>query len=98
MDIAALNDIHAAFGEPISWQQDSAQMNVAAVVLNAGGDDPIGDGMSVRQRGYEVQKSDLPFEPRHADIITDSGQQWRVIDVMEYDEANAWRVQVESAA
>jgi hypothetical protein len=95
MDTAALNDIHAAFAQPISWQQDAAQVNAVAVVFNARGDDPIGDGMSVRQRGYEIQQNALPFEPRNGAIITDAGTQWRVIDVMEYDEARAWRVQVE---
>ncbi len=97
MDAAALADIHSSFAQPVTWQQDSASVSVTAVPFNARGDDQIGVGMSVRQRGYEVQLADLPFEPRYGDVITDSGKLWRVIDVMEYEEANAWRVQVESA-
>ena len=97
MDAAALADIHAAFAQSVAWEHDSFVVDVPAVPFNARGDDQIGVGMSVRQRGYEVRKCDLPFEPVYGDIITDADKQWRVIDVMEYDEANAWRVQVESA-
>lgn len=97
MDAAALADIHAAFAQPVTWRQDGTIVDVSAVLFNGHGDDPIGVGMSVRRRGYEVRKADLPFDPRSGDNITDSGQQWRVIDVMEYDEAAAWRVHVESA-
>lgn len=96
-DAEMLADIHAAFAEPITWQQDSTIVSVTAVPFDAGGDDQIGVGMSVRQRGYEVQLADLPFEPRNGDIITDNGRSWRVIDAMEYEEACAWRVQVEIA-
>lgn len=98
MDAAALADIHSAFAQPVSWQQDALTVNVTAIAYNARGDDQIGVGMSVRQRGYEVAQSSLPFEPRYGDIITDDGLTWRVIDVMDYAEATAWRVQVESAA
>lgn len=98
MDAAALADIHSAFAQPVSWQQDAVTVAVSAVLFNARGDDPIGVGMSVRQRGYEIPVADLPFEPRYGDRITDAGKVWRVIDVMDYEEAEAWRVQVESAA
>lgn len=97
MDGAALASIHSAFAQPVTWQQDGVSVDVTAVPFNAHGDDPIGVGMSVRQKGYEVPYSSLPFEPRYGDIITQSGRAWRIIDVMEYDEAEAWRVQVESA-
>lgn len=97
MDAAALADIHSAFAQPVSWQQDAVSVNVTAIAYNARGDDQIGVGMSVRQKGYEVSQASLPFDPRHGDIITDDGLSWRVIDVMDYAEATAWRVQVESA-
>ena len=97
MDAAALADIHSAFAQPVSWQQDAATVNVTAIAFNARGDNQIGVGMSVRQRGYEVTQASLPFVPRHGDIIIDDGLSWRVIDVMDYAEATAWRVQVESA-
>ena len=61
------------------------------------GDDPIGVGRSVRQKGYEVRKADLPFAPVNGDLIICEGCDWRVIDMMDYEEADAWRVFVEKA-
>lgn len=100
MDAAALADIHSAFAQPVSWQQDAVSVDVTAIPFNDRGDDPIGVGASVRKKGFEVPYSSLPFEPRYGDILTEteSGHTWRVIDYMDYDEALAWRVQVESAA
>jgi hypothetical protein len=95
MDMSALSDIAAAFAQPVTWQQNGQTVPAAAVAFNTRGDDPIGTGNSVRQRGFEIPKASLPFEPANGDLITDDGQQWRVIDVMDYDEARAWRVQVE---
>jgi hypothetical protein len=97
MDISALSDIAAAFAQPVTWNQKSGLSNYAtsAVAFNARGDDPIGTGNSVRQRGYEIPKASLPFQPANGDTITADGQQYRVIDVMDYEEARAWRVQVE---
>lgn len=95
MDLSALTDIAAAFSQPVTWTQNPTVVNVRAVLFNARGDDPIGTGMSVRQRGYEIPQAALPFEPKNGDVISDAGQDWRVIDVMDYEEALAWRVQVE---
>jgi hypothetical protein len=95
MDISALSDIAAAFAQPVTWKQNAQTVPAQAVAFNARGDDPIGTGNSVRQRGYEIPKASLPFQPANGDTITDDGQQYRVIDVMDYEEARSWRVQVE---
>jgi hypothetical protein len=95
MDISALSDIAAAFAQPVTWKQNAQTVATKAVAFNARGDDPIGTGNSVRQHGYEIPKVSLPFQPANGDTITDDGQQYRVIDVMDYEEARAWRVQVE---
>jgi hypothetical protein len=97
-DLAALQAIHDAFAVPVEWTQGSTVVSdISAIAFHDPGDDPIGVGRSVRQKGFEARKSDLPFEPALDDQIDDAGVIWRVIDVMDYEEAAAWRVMVEKA-
>jgi hypothetical protein len=98
VDAAALADIRAAYEQPVDWSQDGTTIvGVMGTLFHQGGDDPFGTGGSVRRRGYEVPVALLPFRPRNGDQIVDAGEAWRVIDVVDYEEALAWRVMVERA-
>ena len=97
-DSAALKAIHDAFAVSAEWMQGSDVVaDISIVPFHDAGDDPIGVGRSVRQKGYEVRKADLPFNPVNGDLIICEGSDWRVIDMMDYEEADAWRVFVEKA-
>lgn len=95
---AALLAIHRAFAVDAEWDQGSTPVALTVVPFHGAGDDPIGVGHSVRQKGFEVRKADLPTRPTSSDRITVDGAVWAVIDVMDYEEADAWRVMVERAA
>jgi hypothetical protein len=89
---SALSAIHTAFAQPVTWQQQGeADVTCTAVLSHAA----ESDYSSVRRRGYEVPVADLPFRPRNGDIVLDAGAAWRVIEVIDYDEAKAWRVFVD---
>lgn len=97
-DAAALQAIHDAFAVAADWTQGASVISEIRIVpFHDAGDDPIGVGRSVRQKGYEVRKADLPFVPANDDVIDAEGKIWRVIDMMDYEEADAWRVMVEKA-
>jgi hypothetical protein len=88
----ALSAIHGAFAQPVTWhQQGEAEVTCTAVLFHGA----ESDYSSVRRRGYEVPLSSLPFKPKNGDIVLDDGVAWRVIEVIDYDEAKAWRVFVD---
>ena len=95
MDSAGLAAIHAAFAVDIEWLQDGVAIQTSAIPFHAAGDDPIGVGLSVRQKGFEVRRADIAFKPQSGAEIEAEGVVWRVIDVIDYEEADAWRVMVE---
>lgn len=93
---SSLADIHAAFALPVTWRQEGeAPVECTAVPFHDPGD--RGFGRSVGRKGFEVPKELLPFEPENDDIVVDGTDVWRVIEVINYREANAWRVFVEEA-
>ena len=102
-DLAMLDDLHLAFSEdlPALWEQDGTSVpGVTLIEIHDAADLPYGQRGSVRQLGYEVRKSSLPFEPRQDDIISlaeGAGPFYRVVEVQPYPEADAWRVWVEEA-
>lgn len=98
-DAQALAAIHAAFAEPADWQQDSlAPVACTVVPFHAPGELAFGRGTSAGRKGFEVPKTALPFRPINGDIVTVDTVVWRVIEVIDYREASAWRVFVEEAA
>lgn len=96
---AAAADIHAAFAdaiinvEPVS---SAAIVGISAVEVNLEGDDPFGDGRSVRQHGYEVQKIDVPTKPANGTKIVHGAANYRIIEVREGRDVGAWLLMVES--
>ena len=94
-DVAALAAIHDTFCVAAVWHQDGQAVSVTVVPFHSAGDDPFGVGGSVRRKGFEIPVAQIAFRPRNGDQIDVSGVLWRVIDVMEYEEALAWRVMVE---
>lgn len=85
---AATIDVLPNSGPPLT--------NISAIWFDYAGDDPFGDGRSVRQRGYEVQKSDVPNRPLNGTIIVAVAGRFRVIEVRDVQDALAWAVMVES--
>jgi hypothetical protein len=99
MSSAALASIHAAFAQSVSWRQDGeSPFDCTAILFHGIPNSHYDAGSSVRKRGYEVQTSALPFRPRNGDLVIDDGTAWRVIEVIDYDEAEAWRVYVDKRA
>lgn len=97
--MSALAAIHTAFARAVEWRQDGQNaLNCTAVKFTPRAEHlPFSDGGSLASRGYEVPQTSLPFRPRRGDTITDAGTTWRIIQVQEYDIAEAWRVHVERA-
>lgn len=98
-DLQSLDAINAAFAGPVTYAQGATVLaDVPAIPMNNAGAGLFGDGGNIRQRGYEIQWADLPgLTPVNGDLITDDGQQWRVLEVINYREAAAWRLPVEEA-
>jgi hypothetical protein len=89
---SALSAIHTAFAQPVTWQQQGETDVTCTAIVFHGGESEFS---TVRRRGYEVPVADLPFKPKNGDLVIDGGTAWRVIEVIDYDEASAWRVFVD---
>lgn len=97
---AAAADIHSAFADAeinIEPKAGAAIVGVAAVELDYEGDEPFGDGRSLRQHGYEVRKADVPDKPSNGTKIVHGANDYRVIEVRDGRDVGAWLMMVEKA-
>lgn len=95
----AADVIHDAFATVTLTYTPSAGPavpGIAAIPMDWRGDDPLGDGRSVRQRGYEIRKAAVTGKPQNGAAITIGSAQFRVIEVEDRAEAGAWALWVES--
>ena len=96
---AAADEIHAAFADvTIALQPKIGPMitGIPAVALDFSGDDPLGEGRSVSQRGFEVQYSALDERPVNGTTVIVDDEQLRIIEVDDRDAVGAWWLMVEA--
>lgn len=68
---------------------------IKVIPIERGGDDPFGEGRSVKQQGYEIAYAKLTGEPGNGDTVTEATAEFAVIEVEHNREAAAWVVMVE---
>lgn len=95
-DAAALA-LHRAFAKPVRFtMRNFADLQVHAVRTHG----PAGltfDDQSARELSFEIRKEDLPKRPVEGNTLTENdgaGPCWQVIEVIDLDEVDAWRVVV----
>lgn len=96
-DLQELADNRAEFAGPVTFTQGATvRPDVDAVPMNGAGAGLYGDGGNIRQRAFEIGWDKLPgITPKNGDLIDDGDTVWRVIEVINYREAAAWRLPVE---
>lgn len=97
---AAAADIHAEFADAILTIEPAASaaiVGVPAIEVDYPGDDPFGDGGSVRQHGFEIRKSAVPAVPRNGTIISRGSDRYRIVEVRNSRAVGAWLMMVEEA-
>lgn len=95
---AAADDIHAEFSAAtitVEPRSRAAIVGVAAVEVDYQGDEPMGAGMSVRQHGFEVRKSDVPDKPSNGTKIVHGSAFYRVVEVRDGRDVGVWLMMVE---
>lgn len=98
---AAAADIHAEFTNAIITIEPKLTaplVDIPAIKVEFPGDDPFADGMSVRQRGYEVRKSDVPDKPANGWVIVDGTARHSIIEVRNQADTGSWVLMVEAAS
>lgn len=90
--------IHAEFAVEVVYAAAALRPDgIVPAVRTQAGAPVFGDVQSVRQRAYELQMADLTRRPIDGDTVTDAGTDYRVIDVIDRDDVDAWVVMVEAA-
>jgi hypothetical protein len=98
-EATAAADIHAAFGEPITYTGAGlTDAEIIAIRSDTAALPFDGPGNTLRQVSYEVQKSDLPERPRLGNTISDATGIWSVNDITERTDVAAWVLIVDRAA
>lgn len=90
---AAASDIHAAFATAtisIVPASGAPTNDVPAIPVA-----PMGENMSIRQRGYDVLKSDVPDKPRKGAAVHVGAEVLRVIETDDLPAVGSWRIMVE---
>lgn len=95
----AAADIHAEFAGRVRYTGAGvADQAIGAVKANRAADPFQGAGSTTRQTSFEILYADLPQRPGKNDVIVENdgaGRRWRVFDVTDRDDVNAWVVLVE---
>lgn len=94
--------IHAAFAEPVRYTGAGVtDAPIAAVRSDDAAAAFQGPGMSARQKWFEIRYADLPNRPANGEQLVDAngaGASFRVIEVEDHDDIDAWWVFVEAGA
>lgn len=93
----ALAAIHAAFSVSVDYTGTGLSEAGLAAVRTQGEAPVFAGDISVRERGYEIRRADLSRRPIDGDTVTDAGTDYRVIEVIDRDDVDAWVVMVEAA-
>lgn len=96
MFAAALAAISKTFAITITYRFEGQEVEAKAVLYHPPASELDGlGGATARSRGYEIARAGFALTPRNGAQIVENGVIWRVIEVIDYEEASAWRLMVE---
>lgn len=94
-DLAA---IHTAFARPVTFTGGGVTNAAIGAVLSVKPAPAfLGPGQTIRQRTYEIRKADVAQQPVKGATLVDEGTSWRVIEVTDRADVEAWLLGVERA-
>lgn len=97
-ETAALAAMRDVLGEEVRYSGAGLSDDpVIAIRSDVPADEFQGPGATARRVSYEIARSALPQRPGKSDLIVDGDDQWRVNDVTERRDVDAWVLTVEKA-
>jgi hypothetical protein len=96
----ALARIHRRFAKPVRYTGAGLTYATIWAVRSHGPAGFVMDDQSPRQLTFEIRKADLPGIPNEGDKLVESdghGKSWSVIEYLDLDDVDAWRVTVKAA-
>ena len=96
----ALTSIRAAFGEPVDYLPSSSAAlipDLNVVWSDVAGEPFQGPGNTTRHVSAEIYVGDVPGRPTKETRLTRKGITWKVIQVVDRDDVEAWVVTLEKA-
>jgi hypothetical protein len=94
---AAARAIHRAMAKPVRYTMRNHSMLPVLAVRTHGPAGVFMEDQTARQLTFEIRKEDLPGRPVKGNELTEddgNGVCWRVIEVVDLDDVDAWRVVV----
>ena len=91
--------IRAAFGEPVDYQHAAGGVITGLSVIwsDVAGDPFQGPGNTTRHITAEIEMLSVPGRPTIQTRLTRKGVEWKVIQVVDRDDVEAWVVTLEKA-
>lgn len=96
---AAARAIHRAFAKLVHYTAAGVPPISVLAVRAHGAAGVLMDDQTARQLSFELRKEDVPAKPREGDGVSENngaGPHWRVIETLDLDDVDAWRVVVAS--
>jgi hypothetical protein len=96
----AARAIHRAMAKPVRYTGAGVTYKSLWAVRSHGSAGLLMDDQSARQLTFEIRKEDLIGVPDEGDILVESdghGARWSVIEFLDLDDVDAWRVTVKAA-
>ncbi len=94
---AAARRIHLRMSKPVRYTMPGHTNLAVRAVRTHGPASPLMDDQSPRQLSFEIRKEDLPARPLQGDTLAENdgaGPSWSVIECVDLDDVDAWRVVV----
>lgn len=97
---AALSAIRAAFGEPVRYVHVTGAQPIdplSVIWSDVAGDAFQGPGNTTRTVTAEIEVGAVPGRPDKRTRLTRAAVEWKVIEVVDREDVNAWVVTLERA-
>ena len=94
---AAARAIHRAMAKPVRYTMPGHNMLSILAVRTHGAAGVLMQDEGARSLSFEIRKEDLPARPSYGDTLIEgngAGARWSVVEVVNLDEVDAWRVVV----